>query len=82
MARRYVNIALASGLTGIFIESFLAMAFNNSFFIIHTRLACLPKASVGRGSGTYWRALEVGGMRGLAMGVAAGMDDDLPGFDH
>lgn len=38
--------SLGSGLTGIFIESFLALAFNNSIFIIHN----------GLGSDTLWRA--------------------------
>lgn len=38
-------------------RKFLALAFNNSLFIIYH----------GLGQHTYWRALEVGGMRGPTM---------------
>jgi hypothetical protein len=40
---------------------------------MYNGLACLPKVSVGRGSGTYWRALKVGGECGLTMCAAAGL---------
>jgi len=67
----------------IFIESFLAWAFNNSIFIIHHRTGLsadlstedLSKlgASVGRGSDTFWQALVFRKHAGaVQMSVAAG----------
>jgi|GEM_PF-3727727 len=46
---RYVNIALAYGLTEILLESFLALAFNNS--ILH-------HPPLDWSSDTYWAGFE------------------------
>jgi hypothetical protein len=63
MFLRYVNIALVSGpFTNLNKKFFLAQDFWYSF-LLH-----LPP---GWGSGTLWRALEVGGMWGLTMCVDA-----------